>query len=177
MAILPIVLYPDPVLLEPTREVTEIDDEIRRLVTDMEQTMYAAPGIGLAANQVGVPLRLCLVNITGGDDPAELKVLINPTIHERSPESEVGEEGCLSFPDILIDVPRPFAIDVEATDLDGNRRRWREEGFMARVIQHEVEHLDGHVFLENISPLKREMVKRKIKKRIQTGDWVSTAAS
>ncbi len=177
MAILPIVLFPDPVLLEPTRPVGEIDDEIRQLVSDMEETMYAAPGVGLAANQVGVGKRLCLVNVTAGEDPSQLMVLIDPVIHERSGQTEVGEEGCLSFPDVLIDVHRSLTIEVEATDLEGNRRRWTEEGFTARVIQHEVEHLDGKVFIGNISPLKREMIKRKIKKRIEAGDWESAPVS
>jgi len=170
MALRPIVLYPDPVLLTPTAPVERIDDEIRELVRDMVETMYAAPGIGLAANQVGVGKRVCVVDLSVGETPGDLVVLINPRVVASS-GAEVGEEGCLSFPDIHLDIERPFAATVEATGLDGAPLRIEAEGLLARAMQHEIEHLDGRVFLQNLSPLKRELLKRQIKKRIKAGDW------
>jgi peptide deformylase len=172
MAIRPLVLYPDPVLLRPTSEVGEVDDTVRELVQDMAETMYAAPGVGLAANQVGVGLRVCVVDITAGEEPGNLKVFINPKVLESS-GSQVGEEGCLSFPEITVMVERPYAIKVETIDLEGNKVVVEAEDFLARVMLHEFEHLDGYVFLRNLSSLKREIVKRKIKKMIKTGDWVA----
>lgn len=170
MAIRPIVLYPDPVLLEPTREVERVDPELRVLVEDMRETMYAAPGIGLAANQVGDSRRVCLVDLSAGERPDALVVLINPRI-SRAEGRQVGEEGCLSFPDVTLDVPRAETITVEALDLDGKRFSLDAQGLLARAIQHECEHLDGQVFLRNVSALKRELVKKQIRKRIRAGDW------
>jgi peptide deformylase len=173
MALRPIVLYPDPMLLTPTEKVAQVDQELRILVKDMVDTMYAAPGIGLAANQVGVGKRVCVVDLSVGETPGELKVFVNPRVVTSS-GSEVAEEGCLSFPDIHLDIERPFAATVEAEDLDGNTFRVEAEGLLARAMQHEIEHLDGRVFLMNLSPLKRELVKRQIRKKIKAGDWVAT---
>lgn len=175
MAIRPIVLYPDPVLLAPTREVETVDDEIRWLVRDMVETMYNAPGVGLAANQIGVPLRIFIVDLTVGEEPGALRVFINPVIRETS-GSQVGEEGCLSFPDLTLDVERPAKATVEALDLNGEPFTLTVEGLLARAILHEYEHLDGKTFLGNVSPLKRELVKKRIRKRIKSGDWVEAAA-
>jgi len=172
MARRPIVLYPDPVLLTLTREVETIDDEIRTLVADMIETMYAAPGIGLAANQVGVGKRVCIVDLSVGETPGELKVLINPRILETG-GSETAEEGCLSFPDVTLDIERPFTATVEAQGLDGKTFRIEAEGLLARAMQHEIEHLEGRTFLQNVSSLRRELVKRQIKKRIKAGDWIA----
>ena len=172
MARRPIVLYPDPVLLTLTREVETIDDEIRTLVADMIETMYAAPGIGLAANQVGVGKRVCVVDLSVGETPGELKVLINPRILETG-GSETAEEGCLSFPDVTLDIERPFTATVEAQGLDGKTFRIEAEGLLARAMQHEIEHLEGRTFLQNVSSLRRELVKRQIKKRIKAGDWIA----
>ncbi len=175
MALRPIALYPDPVLLKPTQPVEEVDDEVRRLVRDMIDTMRAAPGIGLAANQVGVSSRVCIVDITAGEQPDQLKVLINPEI--RSVEgTDVGEEGCLSFPDITLEVERPYRAEVEALDLDGRRYTVYGEGLLARVILHEIEHLQGQTFLRNLSSVKREMVKRRIRKMMKSGEWVAAVA-
>jgi len=175
MAIRPIVLYPDPVLLAPTREVESVDDDVRALVRDLVETMYAAPGIGLAANQIGESRRVCVVDVSAGDTPGELKVFVNPVIEEVS-GSEVGEEGCLSFPDITLDIERGLRIRVQALDQEGRPFTLEAEDLLARAIQHEVEHLEGRTFLHNVSPLKRELVKRQIKKRMKSGDWVATAA-
>jgi peptide deformylase len=168
-----IVLYPDPVLLTPTERVLRIDDEIAALVRDMVDTMHAAPGIGLAANQVGVSKRVCVVDLSVGEKADDLYVFINPRIIEVS-GLETAEEGCLSFPDVLIDVERPFIATVEAEDLAGKTFSVTARGLLARAMQHEIEHLEGRVFLQNLSPLKRELLKRQIKKRIKAGDWVSS---
>ena len=172
MALLPIVLYPDPVLLQPTRPVDSLDDEVRKLVADMTETMYAAPGIGLAANQVGDTRRICIVDLTAGESPGALHVLINPEIVEAT-GTQLGEEGCLSFPDITIDVRRALDVRVHALDLGGNSFELSAEGLLARAILHECEHLDGTTFLRNLSSLKRELIKKQIRKRIKAGDWVA----
>lgn len=171
MALREIVLYPDPVLLTPTERVARIDDEIVQLVRDLIDTMHDAPGIGLAANQVGVGKRVCVVDLSVGEKVEELHVFINPRIVEVS-GTETAEEGCLSFPDVLIDVERPFVATVEAEDLSGKTFSITARGLLARAMQHELEHLEGRVFLQNLSPLKRELLKRQIKKRIKAGDWV-----
>jgi peptide deformylase len=173
MARRPIVLYPDPILLTPTERVERIDEDIATLVRDMVETMHAAPGIGLAANQIGVSKRVCVVDLSVGEKEEELHVLINPRIVEAS-GGDVAEEGCLSFPDIHLDIERPFVATVEAQGLDGKAFTIEASGLLARAMQHEIEHLDGRVFLQNLSPLKRELMKRQIKKRIKAGDWVPT---
>jgi len=173
MALREIVLYPDPALLTPTERVARIDDEIATLVRDMIDTMHAAPGIGLAANQVGVGRRVCVVDLSVGEKVEDLHVFINPRIVETS-GSDTAEEGCLSFPDVLIDVERPAVVTVEAEDLAGTTFRVTAQGLLARAMQHEIEHLDGRVFIQNLSPLKRELLKRQIKKRIKAGDWVAS---
>ena len=175
MAIRPIVLYPDPVLLRPTQPVGQVDEEVRQLVRDMTETLYAAPGIGLAANQVGVSQRVCIVDLTAGEENDSLRVLINPVV-KATEGAELGEEGCLSFPDVTIEVVRPFRATVEALDVEGRPITVTAEGLLARVILHEIEHLEGQVFLRNLSSLKRERIKQQIRKRIKTGDWVATAA-
>jgi peptide deformylase len=172
MAIRPIVLYPDPVLLRPTRPVEDVDDDVRELVADMVETMYAAPGIGLAANQLGVTQRVCIVDLSSGEQPDSLVVFVNPRVTEIEGEQR-GEEGCLSFPEITLEVIRPFKATIEALDLDGRPFTFRGEGLMARVMLHECEHLEGQVFLRNVSSLKRELVKKQIRKRIRAGDWVA----
>ena len=175
MAILPITLYPDPVLLRPTAPVQKIDDEIRQLVQDMVDTMIHAPGIGLAANQVGVSLRLCVIDLSAGEESGALHVFINPEIVEAS-GTQVGEEGCLSFPDITLDIERALQATVKSLGLDGEQTIVTVEGLMARAVLHECEHLDGKTYLQNVSSLKRELVKRQIRKRINAGDWVEAAA-
>lgn len=175
MPIRPVVLYPDPVLLEPTRIVEGVDESVRQLVADMVETMYAAPGIGLAANQLGVSVRLFVMDPSAGEERDELRVMINPTILQVE-GIQAGEEGCLSFPDITLDIDRPHRARVEASDLDGRRFVVDGEGLTARVMLHEIEHLNGQTFLRNVSSLKRELVKREIRKRMRSGDWVAAAA-
>ena len=175
MPVRPIVLYPDPVLLTPTQPVESVDEDLRALVRDMVQTMHAAPGIGLAANQVGDSRRVCVVDLSVGEDPEGLLVLVNPRVLEAS-GTQVGEEGCLSFPDITLDVERAAEVTVEAMDLEGQVRTIAGRGLLARAMLHEVEHLEGQTFLRNVSSLKRELVRRQIRKRIKAGDWVAAAA-
>ena len=170
MAVRPIVLYPDPVLLKPTRAVAQVDGDVRQLVRDMTETLYAAPGIGLAANQVGVSQQVCIVDLDAGERPDGLLVLVNPRIVASS-GSQVGEEGCLSFPELTLEVERALEIRVEALNVEGERFALAAEGLLARVIQHECEHLAGQVFLRNLSAIKRELIKKQIRKRIQAGDW------
>ena len=175
MALRPIVLYPDPVLLRPTRRVDAVTPEVRDLVRDMAETMYAAPGIGLAANQVGEEVRVCVVDLSAGEREGELRVLINPEVREVSGIDQ-AEEGCLSFPDINLEIERPLRAVVDALDLDGKPFTVDAEGLLARVMLHEIEHLDGQTFLRNVSSLKRELVKRQIRRRMKSGDWVAAVA-
>lgn len=175
MAVLPIVLYPDPVLLKPTRKVEAVSEAVRELVRDMTDTLYAAPGVGLAANQVGSALRLCVVDPSVGEKQDGLRVLINPSVRWTE-GSQVGEEGCLSFPDITMEIERPFRVGVDAIDLEGRPFCLEGEGLLARALMHEIEHLDGETFLRNVSPLKRELTKRQIRKRMKAGEWIAAAA-
>lgn len=175
MALRPIVLYPDPVLLKPTEAVEQVDDRVRALVDDMVETMYAADGIGLAANQVGESLRVCIVDPTGGSDPDGLHVLINPRVLEEE-GSQTGEEGCLSFPEIHFDVTRAQRTRIEALDREGRPFVLEAEDLLARVALHEIEHLEGFTFLRNISSVRRELIKSKIRRRIRSGEWVAAVA-
>lgn len=163
MAILAIRIYPDPVLRLKCRPVTEIDARVRKLAADMVETMHAAPGVGLAAPQVGIDLRLAVVDVSIGEDPSQVRVLINPEILERSGlESEV--EGCLSLPGITDKVDRPGFVTVRAEDLEGRSVELNAEGFHARAICHEIDHLDGILFTDHLRGLRRERVRRQLKK-------------
>ncbi len=147
-----------PVLREPGKPVTAVDDEVRRLVADLFETMQAARGIGLAANQVGVARRVAVIDAEG-----ERLVLINPRIMEASGES-TGEEGCLSIPEMFADVTRPDQVVLEALDADGNPYRAELAGLLARVAQHEIDHLDGILFLDHLSLFKRQRLLAKWRK-------------
>ena len=159
MTLLPIHLLGSAVLRERAGELTEVTDETRRLVDDLFATMRADKGVGLAANQVGVRQRVAVVDTTG-DDPF---VLINPVILERT-GTQVGEEGCLSIPEIYADITRAQRVVVETTRLDGARIRIEAEDFKARAIQHEIDHLDGVLFIDHLSPLKRRMLLKRWQK-------------
>lgn len=163
MAILAIRIYPDPVLRARCREVTEFDAPLRKLASDMVQTMHAAPGVGLAAPQVGVDLRLAVVDTSVGEDPGELRVLVNPKIVHRE-GMETDTEGCLSLPGLTDKVDRPLAITVRAQDLEGKPFELQAEGYMARAICHEVDHLDGVLFTDHLRGLRKERAKRALKK-------------
>jgi peptide deformylase len=170
MAILPIVRYPHDVLLEPTREVAGITADLERLVRDMIETMHAAPGVGLAANQVGVARRVAVVDLTVGEDPSKLLVLINPRILENA-GSYLDEEGCLSLPGFTEQVRRPERCVIEAMDLEGKVRTIEGRDLLARAFNHELDHLDGHLFIEHLSVLKRRLIKKKVQKQMRSGDW------
>ena len=162
-------LLGSPVLRQKSAAVPKVDDAVRRLVDDLFETMRAAKGVGLAANQIGVARRVAVVDI-GEEDPPPL-VLINPVIIERGDEEEVAEEGCLSIPDIFGDVTRRLRLVVEAMDRDGNTSRVEAHGYKARAIQHEIDHLDGILFLDHLSAVKRGLLLSKWKKsrKGQTG--------
>jgi len=170
MAILPIVRYPHEVLLHETEEVRSITPDVVRLVGDMIETMHAAPGVGLAANQVGVAQRIAVVDLTVGEDPSQLLVLINPRIVENS-GGYVEDEGCLSLPGFTERVRRPDRCVIEAMDLDGSMRRLEGQELLARAFNHEIDHLDGRLFIEHLSALKRRLIKKKVQKQLRAGDW------
>jgi peptide deformylase len=170
MAILPILRYPHDVLLAETEDVREVTPDVERLVRDMVETMHAAPGVGLAANQVGVGRRIAVVDLTVGEDPRQLLVLINPRILENSGFYD-DEEGCLSLPGFTEKVRRPNRAVIEAMDLDGRVRTLEGKDLLARAFNHEIDHLDGRLFIEHLSALKRRLIKRKVQKRLRAGDW------
>ena len=155
-------LLGSPVLRQQAARVAAVDDEVRRLVDDLFETMHAARGVGLAANQVGMSQRVAVVDV-GDDDPPPL-TLINPVIVERSADHETAEEGCLSIPDIFSDVERPLRVVVDALDRDGRPFRTEATGYKARAIQHEIDHLDGILFLDHLSAVKRALLLSKWKK-------------
>ncbi|HYE65243.1 MAG TPA: peptide deformylase [Pyrinomonadaceae bacterium] len=170
MALLKIVHYPDPVLLTPGDPITEFDEDLKRLVSDMFETMYAAPGVGLAAPQVGVSKRLFVMDCSGGKDPAQRIVMINPEVLRVEGEQN-GDEGCLSFPGIFFSVKRSLRAIVRAQDVNGDEFELDGLELTARCMLHETDHCDGIVFLDKTTPLKRELVKRKIKKLQKLGQW------
>jgi len=163
MAILPIRIYPDPVLRARCRPVEQFDAALRKLAADMVETMHAAPGVGLAAPQVGVELRLAVVDVSVGEDPAQLRVLVNPEIVRRD-GSEAEVEGCLSLPGITDKVDRPLSITLRAQDLEGRPYELPAEDYLARAICHEVDHLDGILFTDHLRGLRRERARRQLKR-------------
>jgi peptide deformylase len=168
--ILEIVKYGDPVLTKRADEVTQFDDELRKLVDDMFETMYGAPGVGLAAPQVGILKRLFVMDCTSGKNKTKKVALINPVVETEEGE-QVGDEGCLSFPGIFVQVTRPQRLIVRAQDTDGSPITLDVMDLEARCVSHETDHLDGELFISYLSPLKRDLTQRKIKKRIKMGDW------
>jgi peptide deformylase len=162
VTVLRLHLLGSPVLRQKSPAVARVDDATRRLVEDLFATMRAARGVGLAANQVGIALRVAVVDV-GEEDPGPL-ALINPVIVERSAETEVAEEGCLSIPDIFGDVKRAARVVVEALNEQGQTYRVEASGYKARAIQHEIDHLDGILFLDHLSAVKRNLLLSKWKK-------------
>jgi peptide deformylase len=166
-----IVKWGDPVLETPAQPVTEFGTpELRQLIEDMFETMYANKGVGLAAPQIGISKRLAVVDASAGEDPAMKRVLINPRITVREGRV-VDEEGCLSIPGFRENVSRAAFVVVEGQDAEGNPVTHSAEDLMSRAFQHEIDHLDGILFLQHLSPLKRDLIKRKIKKLIKAGEW------
>lgn len=165
MAVLPIIEVPDPRLKTISTPVEQVDDETRRLIADMFETMYDAPGIGLAAIQVGVPKRLLVIDLQEeGEGVKNPRVFINPEFSEPSEERNVYNEGCLSIPEQFAEVERPASIRATWLDENGEAHDERIDGLLATCLQHEVDHLDGIVFTDHLSRMKREMVLKKLEK-------------
>ena len=166
----PIVRFGHPALQNPAAKVTTFDAEFDRLIDDMIDTMYAAPGIGLAAPQIGVPLRVSVIDLSVGRRGGELFVLINPEFVQRD-GLQVEEEGCLSVPGFNATVARPARAVVRALDRTGAERVLEGTGLLARALQHEIDHLDGLLFLDRLRGIKRDLIVRKIRKLQRGGQW------
>jgi peptide deformylase len=164
MPIRPILVLPDPRLRLVSEPVQAMDGDIRRLIEDMFETMYDAPGIGLAAIQVGVPKRVITADIAKKDEPRDPQVFINPAILSTSDELSVYEEGCLSIPDIHEDVERPAKVRVRYLDREGKAQEVEAEGLLATCLQHEIDHLNGVLFIDHLSKLKRDRIVKKFVK-------------
>ena len=169
MALLPIKNCFDPVLRKQCQVIKNIDEELVTLSEDMIETTLAAPGVGLAANQIGIPWRLFVVNMGVETDKDDLITLINPEITAME-GSELGEEGCLSIPDMIAEVNRATQIEVKAIDLNGNDVRFEAKGYLARALQHEMDHLNGVLFWDSLGKVKWDIMKRKFKKKLKEQD-------
>jgi len=170
MAVRPIVKYGHPMLHKPSEPVREIDGTIRKLLDDMVETMYAAPGIGLAAPQIAVPLRVIVVDLSVGEETGELIKLINPEFVVRQGEQR-HDEGCLSVPGFGGSPVRPERVVVKGLDPDGQERTYEGTELLARAFCHEIDHIDGLLFVDRLTPLKRDLMKRKLRKKARTDDW------
>lgn len=168
MAQLPIRLYPDPVLRRETVPVETIDDELQQLIDDMIETMHAAPGVGLAAPQIGRSLRLAVVDASAGEDPAAVRVLINPQLLDQE-GTETDLEGCLSIPDFTDKVTRPLRVRVRARDRDGKTFELDAEELEARAICHEIDHLNGVLFTDRLRGLRAERARRHLRRLERLG--------
>ncbi|WP_336055931.1 peptide deformylase [Nitratireductor sp. CH_MIT9313-5] len=164
MTIRPLVILPDPILREVSKPVERVDDEVRKFADDMLATMYDAPGIGLAAIQVGEPRRMLVLDVAEKDEEPAPRIIINPEILERSDAMNVHEEGCLSIPDYYAEVERPAEVTVRYIDEQGREQMLKADGLLATCLQHEIDHLNGVLFIDYLSKLKRDMVVRKFKK-------------
>jgi peptide deformylase len=165
----PIITLPDPLLREVSQRVERVDDELRRLIDDMFETMYAAPGVGLAAVQVGVPRRLLVLDVGGDDDEERHPIsMINPEIVALGSQTRVYEEGCLSIPDVRLEIERPASVTVRFLDRDGAPQEIVADGLLATAVQHEIDHLNGRLIIDYMSRLKRDMVVRRFKKQART---------
>jgi len=168
MPIRPIVKYGDQVLHAPARPVERVDAAIHALFEDMVRTMYSAPGIGLAAPQIGVPLRVIVIDLSVGEDPKQLIRLVNPEILEREGEQK-HEEGCLSIPGYAGSPLRPARVVARGLDPDGKQRVFEATELLARAFCHEIDHIDGLLFVDRLKPLKRDLMQRKLRKRVREG--------
>jgi peptide deformylase len=166
----PILKYGDSTLHRPAREVESITADIVTLVDDMIETMYAAPGVGLAATQVGIPLRIFVIDVSVGRDPGGLIVMINPQFAQRD-GVQLEEEGCLSIPGFNATVVRPSHVVVKGLDRNGHEQQVEGSGLLARAFQHEMDHLDGSVFVDRLRGIKRDLIVRRIRKLTRAGKW------
>ncbi len=164
MTIKPLIILPDPLLRQVSTSIERVDAELQKLADDMLETMYEAPGIGLAAIQVGVPRRLLVIDLSKEGEDKQPLVFINPEIIKSSDERSVYEEGCLSIPDYYAEVERPAMVTVKSIDRDGKEQMTEADGLLATCLQHEIDHLNGVLFIDHISRLKREMVIKKFTK-------------
>lgn len=164
MTIKPLIILPDPLLRQVSTSIERVDAELQKLADDMLETMYEAPGIGLAAIQVGVPRRLLVIDVSKEGEDRQPLVFINPEIIKSSDERSVYEEGCLSIPDYYAEVERPAMVTVKSIDRDGKEQMTEADGLLATCLQHEIDHLNGVLFIDHISRLKREMVIKKFTK-------------
>jgi len=164
-----ILTYPNPELKKKSVPVTIITDAVRELALDMAETMYDAPGVGLAAPQIGVHQRIIVIDVSASDEPRELIIAINPVIVHS--EGEVyEEEGCLSVPQYAANVRRHARVIVKGLDLEGNEKTWKAEDLLAIAFQHEIDHLDGVLFVDHLSPLKRDLFQRKMRRMAETAE-------
>lgn len=166
----PIVKYGQSVLQQPAQPVHELTDEVQTLINDLIETMYAAPGVGLAAPQIGVPLRVFVIDTSLGHDPSALITLINPEFIERD-GMQLEEEGCLSVPGFTATVARPRAATIKGLDRNGEERVVEGTGLLARALHHELDHLDGRLFVDRLRGIKRDMIVRKVRKLTRAGQW------
>lgn len=164
MATRPILTAPDPVLKQVSKPVEMVDDTLRSLMDDMLETMYAAPGIGLAAIQVGVAKRVIVMDASSDEEEADPRFFVNPDITWRADDLALYQEGCLSVPEHYADVERPAEVKVKFIDYDGNEQEIEAEGLLATCIQHEIDHLNGILFIDHLSGVKRNMIVRKLVK-------------
>jgi len=177
MAKLPIITAPDPRLKRRAKPVEKVDARIRRLMDDMLETMYAAPGIGLAAPQVGVLERVIVVDVAAKDEPPQPLCLANPEVLWSSDEEATYDEGCLSLPEQFAEVARPSRVRLRYLDREGEIREMEAEGLLATCIQHEIDHLEGTLFVDHLSALKRNMILRKLVKARKTDQLPAYAAA
>ena len=168
MAKLPIIRIPDPVLRQVSAPIERVDDELRQLVENMFETMYAAPGVGLAAVQVNVPRRLLVIDAAEEGEERRPLAMINPEILSFGDEKRLYEEGCLSIPDVHVEIERPSSLHVRYLDIEGRAQELSAQGLLATVIQHEIDHLEGRLIIDFLSRLKRDIIVRKFKKQAKS---------
>jgi peptide deformylase len=168
MTIKPLIILPDPLLRQQSKPIERVDTDLQRLADDMLETMYDAPGIGLAAVQIGVPRRMLVIDVSREGEDRQPQVFINPEVITSSDERSVYEEGCLSIPDYYAEVERPATVTVKYLDRNGKVQTIDADGLLATCLQHEIDHLNGVLFIDHISRLKREMVIKKFTKAAKT---------
>ena len=168
--ILPILKYGSSELRTPSKTVKAFDAELEKISRNMIETMYSSPGIGLAANQIGLNIRLATIDLSVGEDPGQLIVICNPEIVSSEGEQK-NDEGCLSIPDFSDTVVRPLKMKIRGVDLHGDEVTYDADGLLARCFSHEIDHLNGILFVDRLSPLKRTLIRNRIKKLAKAGEW------